>query len=156
MLSISSHLINQQVKHFDAAFANYLCIWAGSRKKEPCRRLSCKIPVRTSMSFTCTASILYKSIVDSYRPVRVADGPIRVHYRFIKNAYWVIANNKGSGGICTASILYKSIAGGTGPSATLTARYRFIKNAYWVAAKNKGSGETLNMRRVAFVISTIF
>ena len=30
-------------------------------------------------------SILYKSIADRYRPVRVADGPITTRYRFIKN-----------------------------------------------------------------------
>ena len=29
-------------------------------------------------------SILYKSIAGRYRPVRVADGPIRARYRFIK------------------------------------------------------------------------
>ena len=34
-------------------------------------------------------SILYKSIADRYRPVRVADGPIMARYRFIKNASWV-------------------------------------------------------------------
>ena len=34
-------------------------------------------------------SILYKSIAGRYRPVRVADGPITVRYRFIKNASWV-------------------------------------------------------------------
>ena len=34
-------------------------------------------------------SILYKSIAGCYRPVRVADGPITVRYRFIKNASWV-------------------------------------------------------------------
>ena len=33
-------------------------------------------------------SILYKSIAGRYRPVRVADGPITVRYRFIKNASW--------------------------------------------------------------------
>ena len=33
-------------------------------------------------------SILYKSIADRYRPVRVADGPITTRYRFIKNASW--------------------------------------------------------------------
>ena len=33
-------------------------------------------------------SILYKSIAGSYRPVRVADGPITARYRFIKNASW--------------------------------------------------------------------
>ena len=33
-------------------------------------------------------SILYKSIAGRYRPVRVADGPITAHYRFIKNASW--------------------------------------------------------------------
>ena len=31
-------------------------------------------------------SILYKSIVGRYRPVRVADGPITARYRFVKNA----------------------------------------------------------------------
>ena len=35
-------------------------------------------------------SILYKAIAGRYRPVRVADGPITAHYRFIKNASWVI------------------------------------------------------------------
>ena len=34
-------------------------------------------------------SILYKSIAGSYRPVRVADGPITARYRFMKNASWV-------------------------------------------------------------------
>ena len=34
-------------------------------------------------------SILYKSIADRYRTVRVADGPITDRYRFIKNASWV-------------------------------------------------------------------
>ena len=38
--------------------------------------------------YTNPASILYKSIAGSYRPVRVADGPITARYRFIKNAYW--------------------------------------------------------------------
>ena len=33
-------------------------------------------------------SILYKSIADRYRPVRVADGPITARYRFVKNASW--------------------------------------------------------------------
>ena len=33
-------------------------------------------------------SILYKSIADRYRPVRVADGPITARYRFLKNASW--------------------------------------------------------------------
>ena len=33
-------------------------------------------------------SILYKSIVGRYWPVRVADGPITARYRFIKNASW--------------------------------------------------------------------
>ena len=33
-------------------------------------------------------SILYESIAGSYRPVRVADGPITARYRFIKNASW--------------------------------------------------------------------
>ena len=35
-------------------------------------------------------SILYKSIAGRYRPVKVADGPITAHYRFIKNASWVV------------------------------------------------------------------
>ena len=40
-------------------------------------------------------SILYKSIAGRYRPVRVADGPITVRYRFIKNASWVsVASGK--------------------------------------------------------------
>ena len=34
-------------------------------------------------------SILYKSIVGRYRPVRVGDGPVMARYRFIKNASWV-------------------------------------------------------------------
>ena len=34
-------------------------------------------------------SILYKSIVGRYRPVRVANGPITTRYRFIKNGSWV-------------------------------------------------------------------
>ena len=34
-------------------------------------------------------SILYKSIAGRCRPVRVANGPITVRYRFIKNASWV-------------------------------------------------------------------
>ena len=34
-------------------------------------------------------SILYKSITDRYRPVRVADGPITARCRFIRNASWV-------------------------------------------------------------------
>ena len=33
-------------------------------------------------------SILHKSIVGRYRPVRVADGPITARCRFIKNASW--------------------------------------------------------------------
>ena len=37
---------------------------------------------------TFPASILYKSIAGRYRPVRVADGPITAHYRFMYNAYW--------------------------------------------------------------------
>ena len=31
-------------------------------------------------------SILYKSIADRYRPVRVADGPMTARHRVIKNA----------------------------------------------------------------------
>ena len=37
--------------------------------------------------FNIPASILNKSIAGRYRPVRVTDGPITAHYRFIKNAY---------------------------------------------------------------------
>ena len=33
-------------------------------------------------------SILHKSIVDRYRPVRVTDGPRTARCRFIKNASW--------------------------------------------------------------------
>ena len=39
-------------------------------------------------SHGATVSILYKTIAGRYRPVRVADGPITVRYRFIKNARW--------------------------------------------------------------------
>ena len=39
----------------------------------------------------CPVSILYKSIEGRYQPVRVADGPITARYRFIKNAFWVVA-----------------------------------------------------------------
>ena len=35
-----------------------------------------------------TVSIIHKSIAGCYRPVRVADGPITVRCRFIKNASW--------------------------------------------------------------------
>ena len=38
-------------------------------------------------------SILYKSIAGRYRSVRVADGPITVRCRFIKNASWVFIDN---------------------------------------------------------------
>ena len=34
------------------------------------------------------ASILHKSTAGRYQPVRVADGPITVRYRFMYNAYW--------------------------------------------------------------------
>ena len=34
------------------------------------------------------ASILHKCILGRYRPVRIADGPIKARYRFIKNASW--------------------------------------------------------------------
>ena len=37
------------------------------------------------------ASILYKSIAGRYRPVSYPDGPITARYRFIKNAYWDVA-----------------------------------------------------------------
>ena len=42
-----------------------------------------------SLTDDSPVSILYKSIAGRYRPVRVADGPITAHYRFIKNASWV-------------------------------------------------------------------
>ena len=46
-------------------------------------------------SFVCSfpVSILYKSIAGRYRSVRVhvADGPITVRYRFIKNASKVVS-----------------------------------------------------------------
>ena len=41
-----------------------------------------------------TESILHKSIVDHYRPVRVADGPITACCRFIKNASWEPTQHK--------------------------------------------------------------
>ena len=37
---------------------------------------------------TFPVSILHKSTAGRYRPVRVADGPITAHCRFIKNASW--------------------------------------------------------------------
>ena len=37
-------------------------------------------------------SILRKSTVGRYRPVRVTDGPITAHYRFIKNASWDVSS----------------------------------------------------------------
>ena len=40
------------------------------------------------LMFRTPDSILYKSIADRYRPVRVADGPKTARYRFIKNASW--------------------------------------------------------------------
>ena len=42
------------------------------------------------MFWDSPASILYKSIAGRYRPVSYPDGPIRVLYRFIKNASWVV------------------------------------------------------------------
>ena len=41
------------------------------------------------VTYMFPVSILYKSITGRYRPVRVADGPMTVRYRFIKNASWV-------------------------------------------------------------------
>ena len=53
------------------------------------------IKVIPSISFNKKAgspvSILRKSTAVRYRPVRVADGPITVRCRFIKNASWVYA-----------------------------------------------------------------
>ena len=37
-------------------------------------------------------SILYKSIADRYRPVRLTDRLITARYRFIKNASWADAS----------------------------------------------------------------
>ena len=42
-------------------------------------------------SWCYQASILYKSIASRYLPVSYPDGPITARYRFIKNAYWVVA-----------------------------------------------------------------
>ena len=49
-----------------------------------------------SLKFYCSflhvrfpVSFLHKSIAGHDRPVRVADGPIMVRYRFIMNASWV-------------------------------------------------------------------
>ena len=42
-------------------------------------------------SFQLTVSILHKSIVGRYRPVRVAVAPITASYRFIKNASWDVS-----------------------------------------------------------------
>ena len=44
--------------------------------------------IQTDRKTDSPVSILYKSIVGRYRPVRVADGPITARYRFIKNASW--------------------------------------------------------------------
>ena len=49
-----------------------------------------KIQTPNNKNSVNPAGILYKSIADCYRPVRVADGPITARYRLIKNASWVI------------------------------------------------------------------
>ena len=56
-------------------------IWAASSENMP-----------SNMSkkwITSSASIQHKSIAGRYRPVRVADGPIKARCRFINNASWV-------------------------------------------------------------------
>ena len=45
------------------------------------------------MPYEDPASIPHKSTADRYRPVRVADGPITVRYRIIKNACLVKAKS---------------------------------------------------------------
>ena len=46
-------------------------------------------PYKVSALIISPVSILHKSIVGRYRPVRVADGPITARCRFKKNASWV-------------------------------------------------------------------
>ena len=57
----------------------------------PLRFKYCYFDTEDSMKYIYSQipSILYKSILGRYRPVRVADGPITARYRFIKNASWV-------------------------------------------------------------------
>ena len=45
---------------------------------------------RVSYSCMSPVSILRKSIAGRYRPVRIADGPITVRCRFIKNASHIL------------------------------------------------------------------
>ena len=50
-----------------------------TKERKPCSVLLCLF------IYSNPASILYKSTAGRYRPVRVADGPIAVRCRFIKN-----------------------------------------------------------------------
>ena len=59
--------------------------WISKPVMKAQRRL-CELPSWDSA--TTPISILHKSITGRYRPVRVADGPIMVRCRFIKNARW--------------------------------------------------------------------
>ena len=54
----------------------------------PCRTKSHDMLPIEHITRGIPVSILYKSIADRYRPVRVADGPITARCRFIKNASW--------------------------------------------------------------------
>ena len=51
-----------------------------------------KLPVvfttEVSKAMVLPVSILHKSVAGHYRPVRVAEGPIKARYRFIKNISW--------------------------------------------------------------------
>ena len=47
---------------------------------------------RSTANGKISASILYKSTADRYRPVSYPDGPITARCRFIKNAYWDAAD----------------------------------------------------------------
>ena len=59
------------------------------------------LPGMLSVRLMYPGSILYKSIAGRYRPVRIADGPITVCFRFIKNATWV--------GSCFVAVVYKML-----------------------------------------------
>ena len=62
-----------------------------------CECINCSqgfLPLESSYfhySWCYQASILYKSIASRYLPVSYPDGPITARYRFIKDAYWVVA-----------------------------------------------------------------
>ena len=69
-------------------------LYRSLRRQLGCQLLCSSCQMRKSQTdnilrFYFLASILYKSIVGRYRPVRYPDGPITVRYRFTKNAYWV-------------------------------------------------------------------